>query len=434
MAHRISQDPRLEVLPNHAGPHYNNIRQILVNTGLTVEQAIQSLNDSWTQTRDERIQAWDQQVLDDDNAAAEAQRLLQEEEQLRLQQEQQNMENERLEAEKKRPKMNDFEEATMVSNYIAPRPSQYALRRLENFEYLEFWYLTQEGCADAAQNQHTQSDDTFGLTKIDDVVALRQVSALRASKNVIPDANLSFRQMSIAKTALIQQMSKFQWPNKAITALAEFFTHLEVHPYRQREFGEQALLTYQARVRQNWHDALKQNSAFNIALFNEDLLQAIYKEVVDKAQVQSLNEVGFLPIILFFSYTYKYPPPPPPLPRYPSTTMSLAMLLLKPFASMSVLCICAMIPLKPIKTLCDPNSYWNPFPNATLFSTLSYTFAKTRPLTLRYFSFLLSSFVDVAPISPKISLRYHYVTRLIHDIPHHKSCITYAHLYYEPTL
>ena len=191
--------------------------------------------------------------------------------------------------------MNDFEEAVMVGSYIAPRPSQYALRRLENFEYLELWYLTQEGCADAAQQQHTQNDDTFGLTKVDDIVALRQVSTLRASKNAIPDASLSFRQMSIAKTTLIQQMTKFQWPDKAITALAEFFTHLEVHPFRQREFGEQALLTYQARVRQSWHDAIKMNSAFHITLFNEDLLQTIYKEVVDKGQVQSLNEVSLSP-------------------------------------------------------------------------------------------------------------------------------------------
>jgi hypothetical protein len=75
-------------------------------------------------------------------------------------------------------------------------------------------------------------------------VALRQVSALRASKNVILDTNLSFQQMSIAKTALIQQMTRFQWLNKTITMLAEFFTHLEVHSYRQHKFGEQALLTY----------------------------------------------------------------------------------------------------------------------------------------------------------------------------------------------
>src|SRR5271155_6226422 len=100
MADRILQDPRLEVLPNHAGPHYDGIRQVLLNTGLTVEQAVQALNNSWTQSREEQIQAWDQQVTNDNNAAEEAQLLLQEQ-QLRLQQEQQNLENEQLEAEKK---------------------------------------------------------------------------------------------------------------------------------------------------------------------------------------------------------------------------------------------------------------------------------------------------------------------------------------------
>ena len=79
------------------------------------------------------------------------------------QQEQQNLENDQLEAEKKTPKMNDFKEAIMVGNYIAPRPSQYALRRLENSEYLELWYLIQERCADTAEWQLTQNDDTSGL-------------------------------------------------------------------------------------------------------------------------------------------------------------------------------------------------------------------------------------------------------------------------------
>jgi hypothetical protein len=106
---------------------------------------------------------WDQQVINNNIAAEEAQHLAQEEEQLCLQEEQQNLENEQLEAEKKKPKMNNFEEATMVSNYIAPHPSQYALHCLENFEYLKLWYLTQEGCVDAAQHQHIQNDDVTTL-------------------------------------------------------------------------------------------------------------------------------------------------------------------------------------------------------------------------------------------------------------------------------
>jgi hypothetical protein len=55
MADEIIQDPHLEVLPNHVGPHYNNICQLLINTGLTLEQAIQSLDDSWTHNCEERI-------------------------------------------------------------------------------------------------------------------------------------------------------------------------------------------------------------------------------------------------------------------------------------------------------------------------------------------------------------------------------------------
>lgn len=60
----------------------------------------------------------------------------------------------------------------------------------------------------------------------------------------------------------------------------------------------------QCEVVQNWGDALKQNVAFNIALFNEDLLQSIYKEVVDKAQIQSLNEVSSLSSSISLLYSH----------------------------------------------------------------------------------------------------------------------------------
>ena len=124
-------------------------------------------------------------------------------------------------------------------------------------------------------------------------MALKSVSSLKASsKNVVPDADLSFRQMSMAKNAFIPLMSKYHWSDKAINAFAQLFTQLEMHPLRQREFGERALITYQARVRREWHDQLKLGSAFNVGLINEDLLQSIYKELLDKAQVLSLKEVS----------------------------------------------------------------------------------------------------------------------------------------------
>ncbi|KAF8805167.1 hypothetical protein BYT27DRAFT_7297279 [Phlegmacium glaucopus] len=268
MDERIIHDPHLEVMPDHAGLHYN--------------QAIQALDVSWAQNHNEWVQRWDQQVIDDANAVQEAQGQQQHEELLAVQ-DPPEREDDQAEPEKKKLKMKDFGDSSTVGNYIAPRPAQYALKKIEDFEFVELWYLTPEGCSDAMQLQLTQNDDTFGLAKIDNMVALKSVLSLKASKNVIPDNELSFRQMSMAKNAFIPLMTKYQWSEKAINAFAQFFTQLELHPYRQRDFGEQALITYQARVRREWHDQLKLGSAFN---------HRIYKEILDKAQLFSLNEVS----------------------------------------------------------------------------------------------------------------------------------------------
>lgn len=190
--------------------------------------------------------------------------------------------------------MNDFNENAMVGDFITPRPSAYALRRLADFEYIELWYFTQEGCANA-MHQRTQSEDTLGLTKVDGLVSFKPMSALKASKDAIQDSELSWRQMEIAKTTLIQHITKSGWIEKAITALAQFFMNLEVHPYRQRAYGELALISYQARVRRDWHDQLKLGNGFNIAIINETLLQSIHREIMDKKQAESLDEVSSFP-------------------------------------------------------------------------------------------------------------------------------------------
>lgn len=288
MDDRIINDPHLEVIPDHAGAHYDVLRNALTQNGMTVDQAIQALDDSWNQNHGARVQAWNVQVQDDAAAAA----LAQQQDQAPNQDVPPEPPMQGVEGEKKKPKMKDFDDGTTVGNYIAPRPAQYALRRIEEFEYVELWYFTPEGCNDATHLQLTQYDDTFGLTKVDDMVSLKSISSLKASKSVILDADLSFRQVSMAKNAFIPLMTKYHWSAKAINAFAQLFTQLELHPFRQREFGERALITYQARVRREWHDQLKLGSAFNIGVINEDLLQSIYKELLDQAQIRSLNEVS----------------------------------------------------------------------------------------------------------------------------------------------
>ena len=79
--------------------------------------------------------------------------------------------------------------------------------------------------------------------------------------------------------------------------------NLEVHHYCQHPFGEQALLIYQAHVHQDWHDHLKQNKGFNLAVINKSLLQSIHCKVMDRAQADSWSQVSFLPLFKYLIIT-----------------------------------------------------------------------------------------------------------------------------------
>ncbi|KAG2078361.1 hypothetical protein BDR04DRAFT_998940, partial [Suillus decipiens] len=57
----------------------------------------------------------------------------------------QEAENEHWEAEKKKPKINDFMVGTSVSDTLTPCLSQYAIHKLKSFEYVELWYLSPDG-------------------------------------------------------------------------------------------------------------------------------------------------------------------------------------------------------------------------------------------------------------------------------------------------
>ena len=153
MDDRILHNPHLEAIPDHAGPHYDILRNTLIQTGMSPEQAVEALNNSWIQNHGARIQAWDQQVANDEAALVEQQQA-QQQNQPQIPLEPQAVEEAGV--EKKKAKMKDFDDAIAVGNYIAPRPAQYALCRVEDFEYVELWYFTPEGCSDATQHQLTQ--------------------------------------------------------------------------------------------------------------------------------------------------------------------------------------------------------------------------------------------------------------------------------------
>jgi hypothetical protein len=68
MPERIMQDPHLEAMLDHAGPHYDVIQDMFVQNRMTVGETVQVLNDSWTCSHNEQIQQWEQQTIDDEEA------------------------------------------------------------------------------------------------------------------------------------------------------------------------------------------------------------------------------------------------------------------------------------------------------------------------------------------------------------------------------
>ena len=193
--------------------------------------------------------------------------------------------------------MKDFNDNTAVADFIIPRPATYALNKLETFEYVELWYFTQEGCVDAMECQRSQNDDAFGIIKTGDTVALKQLAPVKAWRNAVKDADLTWRQMSMGRISFLQHAEEAQWPPRHISALAKFFVQLEIHQLRYRHHGEKAIIIYQVGMRRNWHDKLKHDIGFNISIINETLMQNIYDDVLKKIQLEGVREVSHQDIL-----------------------------------------------------------------------------------------------------------------------------------------
>ncbi|KAG1883874.1 uncharacterized protein F5891DRAFT_1243021 [Suillus fuscotomentosus] len=280
-------DPTLEVIPDFAGNAYAGIRADLqAATNQTEEEVVTRLSDTWNADHNARIAEWNQ----DQEAEAERARITQEDAE-RAQREAE-AEKERLEAEKKKPKMNGFDEASSVGDYLTPRPAQYAIQKLTNFEYVELWYFSPEGCRDALKSSRSIAENDLSITRTDDQLTLRPTSAFKASKAAIADHELSFSIFLRAKNLFLVQISKAKWPRPHIDALSLFFWHLENHSIRNNsDIGDMVILTYASRVRQDWHDRLKRDEGFNIGNVNENLIRTINEELWDKVRSRTLNVV-----------------------------------------------------------------------------------------------------------------------------------------------
>jgi len=187
-------------------------------------------------------------------------------------------EAEKKEKEKKRPKVKDFVTNKLVKDTMQPHPSRFAIHKLDKREYVELYYFTLEGCTEAVRLDRTIAQDTFTFTKANNTLLLKPMASHKPPNKVIPDEDLTWRQISIAKSSLLHHMAQTGWPDQHVFTLVEFFLNLKSHPTQLQTDGDTVLLHYQAQVRHEWHEALKSANdepVFDISCINNKHVEAI---------------------------------------------------------------------------------------------------------------------------------------------------------------
>lgn len=289
MPPRLAQDPALTQCPDFESESFRLVREAYSAAhNASPEDAITELVRAWTEGNEAQKQAWVLQQEEDQRIRVEEQRQKDQEAAALRQQEEAEAEAERVALEKKKPKMNDFDPSKSVGDTIIPNPSQYALTKLGNFQWIELWYFSPEACHEAAQQAYSTSDDVFGIAKTEDSLGFRQISTARASRNVIQDKDLTWRTFSLSKTNYVNHITKASWPQLHVQSIVDLFFELDNHPWRTRLNGERVLLLYLDRVRKEWHTRLATGIGFNIAIINTRLLDEVNDEVWNISQADGL--------------------------------------------------------------------------------------------------------------------------------------------------
>ena len=253
-------DPQARVAPDFASEAYAQPRQRLVERGMTEEEATQFLLENWQTARDADTQRWldahpDQPQGEEDNI----------------------------------PELAIIPD-TVVPDFLAPKPATSILRKLAAMEYVGLYYFTVEGCREAQLLPTSLDEDMLSLAKTGDGIVFKPTAVIKATRNALRDDQLTWKQVSIAKTGLMTYIQKYGWPGGLISSLGRFFTALELHDFHHRPYGEAALIQYQAAVREQWHEELRVNKqAFDIGNINDTLLNSYYGQVLNRTQLESVN-------------------------------------------------------------------------------------------------------------------------------------------------
>ncbi|KAF7315770.1 Reverse transcriptase ribonuclease h [Mycena indigotica] len=281
---RLLSDPNLAICPDFSSDAYDIIRAALTTQNSGITDPIAALQKSWTDNNEKEKERWANQVAADEAERAEQERLRREAEDQAAAAVAQAAEAEKLEAEKKKPKLGDFNITTAPPARLETRLSHYAQKKLEKKEYVYLWPFTPKGLAETEIASLSSADDssTFKLSQnADSELTVLAGPSAGSHKSMRRDQELEFREFELGSNRYLAELPRFNFPEQHVNALAVFFYDVVSHPMRAQAHGEQILLKYADRYREEWFRTLGTPAAFNISLINEDGLERIRQSRVN---------------------------------------------------------------------------------------------------------------------------------------------------------
>ncbi|KAJ7735840.1 hypothetical protein DFH07DRAFT_987041 [Mycena maculata] len=274
---RLLSDPNLATCPDYTSEAFQGLRGRI--DADDDEAAITFLIESWTTNNDQEKAQWALQL--------EADKEVEEADAARRQQDADKLAEEaRLEEDKKKPKLGDFNLTSAPSTFIEARISPFAQAKIDKMQYCLLYLFGTGGLNDAANALLSSADDasSFRLTR-DDGNQLTVQSGLTSNihKNMVEDKDLSFREFALAWHRYIKEITRANWPKLHVDVLTQFFYGLDTHPLHQQEpeHGDKILRIYADRYRKEWFSTLGTPQSFNLAIINEALLSKLTHEYLD---------------------------------------------------------------------------------------------------------------------------------------------------------
>ena len=106
---------------------------------------------------------------------------------------------------------------------------------MEKGDYVPLWYFTNAGLDDVTKAFNILEDKALLFIKrSNSSTSLVPALSSKESRNIIEDSKLSWDKFCIAVPHMILAMSRAEWPPNRITMMMEFWSNLNMHPYRSR--------------------------------------------------------------------------------------------------------------------------------------------------------------------------------------------------------